>query len=628
MPTPEQFLYPERTSLSVERSILRFEESKPLNLSEEERRSLLEWEGPFGEKLEEAVKPSSGSFDFPIDFLLTEQGRAKLIETFSDSDFDQAELDSITGYDDAKKFAYRHQKAFFVPEENIDPNEDEDEEEMTKPLVKAFKQKRQAFREESEKFTTDRFIGQYISFLDGQITFDQIQNPVFVTLAGSAKKSLARIGGLKSFRDELKSQSEEVESSDSDSEDFKAARKLILKMYRTRVNEYLAESYAHRYGLAVKADLLGPDSLTDDEKKVLEMLPPLSLKNIDRIDKFLEGVEGDLEGDNYRQVASRLTAEAKQKLAQYEMANIHSSRETMLRERGLDPQKIADNPITADELKSWFVEMLAAHGIDIAPDDAKNSREGWRLNIEHGRKTIAITGNVRKVNIPQSYSNPVYRALPVARHEFGHVLQHENRRTIPLKLFEKRGADRGSVFTEAGGMYLETDLEKEVFNLPPQRAFNIGYIFALDARLSGGSFKDCYQAFLDPQLRLLDSRQLGSKLSPEDYQKERTDLIRESFNRTLRNFRNSFALEKSVPYIGESRAAVYLEQLLLIEALKKIGHVDLAFIARTNFTTLTYLKQLGFLDESQLISEINIARDVIWPRIKSRFALQTPQADI
>ena len=91
------------------------------------------------------------------------------------------------------------------------------------------------------------------------------------------------------------------------------------------------------------------------------------------------------------------------------------------------------------------------------------------------------------------------------------------------------------------------------------------------------------------------------------------------------NFRNSFALEQSVPYVGESRATVYLEQLILVENLKKIGHLDLAFIARTNFITLTYLKQLGFLDESQLISEINIARDVIWPRIKDRYTLEPAQ---
>ena len=620
MSASEHFLYPERTSLSVERSVRRFEEAEPLNLNEDEKQALLEWEEPLGEKLEISVKPSSGSFDFPIDFLLTTQGKARLAEIFSSADFDITELDSLSTHTDVKKFLYHNQHVFFVSEEEVDPNEDEDEEEMSIPTLKEFKLKRQAFREESEKFTTDRFAAEYAQFRNGQISFDQIQDPIFVTLAGSAKKSLARLGGLKSFRNELKALSDEIESSDSDSNDLKAARKLVLKMYQTRVNEYLAEGYVHRYGLQVKADILGIDELTDDEKKVLEMLPSMSLKNVDRLDKFLGGVEGDLEGRDYRQVASRLTAEARQKLAQFEMANIHSSRDAILLRSGLDPQKIKENPITAEELKSWFVEMFSAHDIDIAPETAKNSNQGWRLNIEKGRKGIAITGNVKKVNIPESYSSPIYSALPVARHEFGHVLQHENRRTIPLKLFEKRGADRGSVFAEAGGMYLEDDLQKEVFGIPTQRAFNVGYIFALDARLNGGSFKDCYQAFLDPQIRLLDSRQLSSQLSPQDYNKERGQLIRESFNRTLRGFRNSFALEKSVPYIGESRAAVYLEQLLLIEELKKIGHLDLAFIARTNFVTLTYLKQLGFLDESKLISEINIARDVIWPRIKGRFA--------
>ncbi len=623
MSNPERYLYPERTSLSVERQVKDFLQAEPLHLTESDTSSLLTWEEPLGSKLETAVQPSSSSFDFPLDYLLTPQGRSELCETFPFTAFDMAEMSTIKTIDDARLFIYRHSKAFFVPEDRIDPGEDEDEEEVTNPEVRDYKKRRQYFRERSEEYVTDQFIAQYQDFLDGKITFDQIRDPVFVTIAGSAKKGIARIQGLKDLRRTLKQI--ELDLSPENNNDAETAldqaKKIVLKMYRTRVNEYLAESYTHRFGLKVKADLLGSDALSNDEAVLLALLPPLSLKNLDRIDKFLEGVEGEFFGANYLQVSSRLLSEAKLKLAQYEMANIQSSRDEVLRQKGLDPQKIANDPIRAEELKDWFTQMLENHGIRVAPDDAKNSRQGWRLNIEEGRRTISITGNVKKVNIPQTFSRPVYNALPVARHEFGHVIQHENRRMIPLKLFEKRGADRGSVFAEAGGKYFETELESELFGLPPQEAFNIGYIFAIDARLKGGSFKDCFQAFLEPQLRLLDARQITSPLAPESLNRERSRLIRESFNRTLRNFRNSFALEQRTPYLGESRAAVYLEQMMLVENLKKIGHLDLAFIARTNFVTLTYLKRLGFLDESKLISEQNIARDVIWPQIKNRFAL-------
>jgi len=622
MATPEHYLYPERTSLSVERQIHRFQETEAIGLTEKDTKDLLDWESPLGDKLETAVKPSSGSFDFPVDYLLTKEGKEALCDIFPYTVFDMGLLYSIETPEDAKKFMYQYSASFFVPEKDVDPEEDEDEEEMTKFNVRNFKLRRQAFRERAEKFVTDNFVEQYQNYLNGLITFGEIHNPVFITITGSAKKGLARIGGLKDLRAELKEIEANLASEDSDSQELKEAKKIVLKMYRTRVNEYLAEGYIHRYGLKAKADILGVESLTPDEQELLELLPPMSLKNVDRIDKFLEGVEGETVGSNYLQVSSQLVAEAKQKLAQYEMANIQSSRNETLIKKGLDPEKINNNPITAGEMKEWFVEMLVAHDIPVAPEGAKNSKQGWRLNIEEGRKTISITGNVKKVNIPASFSRPVYNALPVARHETGHVLQHENRRTIPLKLFAKRGADRGSVFTEAGGKFLETDLEQEVFGLPPQEAFNLGYVFAIDARLKGGSFRDCFQAFLEPQLRLLDARQISSPLPPDSVEKERARLVRESFNRTLRNFRNSFALEQNVPYIGESRATVYLEQLLLVQNLQKIGHLDLAFIARTNFITLTYLKQLGFLDESQLISEVNVARDVIWPRIKDRFVLK------
>lgn len=621
MSTPEHYLYPERTSLSVERQIQRFQEAEPLNLTEQDRQELLNWEAPLGDTLEAAVKPSSSSFDFPIDYLLTREGKEALCDIFPYTSFDMGLLYSIETPEDAKKFMYQYSASFFVAEKDVDPNEDEDEEEMTKPEVRNFKLRRQDFRERAERYVTDIFVEQYQNYLDGLINFDEIHDPVFITITGSAKKGLARIGGLKDFRTSLKEIVTELEHFDADTSELKEAKKIVLKMYRTRVNEYLAEGYIHRYGLKAKADVLGIESLTDDEQNLLNMLPPMSLRNVDRIDKFLEGVEGEMVDQDYLQVSSRLVAEARQKLAQYEMVNIQSSRDEMLRKRGLDPQKITDKPIKAEEMKSWFTEMLAAHDIPIAPDGAKNSEQGWRLNIEEGRKTISITGNVKKVNIPASFSRPIYNALPVARHENGHVLQHENRRTIPLKLFAKRGADRGSIFTEAGGKFLETELEQEVFGLPPQEAFNLGYIFAIDARLKGGSFKDCFQAFLDPQLRLLDARQISAPIGSAELDKERARLVRESFNRTLRNFRNSFALEQSIPYVGESRATVYLEQLLLVENLKKIGHLDLAFIARTNFTTLTYLKQLGFLDESKLIAETNVARDVIWPRIKARYQL-------
>lgn len=625
MATPEHYLYPERTSLSVERQIHRFQEAEAIGLTEKDTQDLLDWESPLGDKLETAVKPSSGSFDFPVDYLLTKEGKDALCDIFPYTSFDMGLLYSIETPEDAKKFMYQYSASFFVPEEDVDPSEDEEEEEMTKFDVRNFKLRRQDFRERAEKYVTDNFVTQYQNYLDGLINFDDIHNPAFITITGSAKKGLARIGGLKSLRVELKEVEAASEDSDTDTQELKEAKKIVLKMYKTRVNEYLAEGYIHRYGLKAKADVLGIESLSENEQKLLGLLPPMSLKNVDRLDKFLEGVEGEMVEIDYQQVSSRLVAEAKQKLAQYEMANIQASRDETLRRKGLDPQKIVDNPIDAEEMKGWLVEMLTAHDIPLAPEGAKNSEQGWRLNIEEGRKTISITGNVKKVNIPASFSRPVYNALPVARHENGHVLQHENRRTIPLKLFAKRGADRGSVFTEAGGKYLETDLEQEVFGLPPQEAFNIGYIFAIDARLKGGSFKDCFQAFLEPQLRLLDARQIGFPLPQASLEKERTSLVRESFNRTLRNFRNSFALEQSVPYVGESRATVYLEQLILVENLKKIGHLDLAFIARINFITLTYLKQLGFLDESQLISEINIARDVIWPRIKDRYTLEPAQ---
>lgn len=622
MPNPERYLYPERTSLSVERQVKDFLDAEPLNLTESDTESLLSWEAPLANKLESAVRPSSGSFDFPLDYLLTSQGRRELCDTFPFTAFDMTEMSAIKTIDDARLFAYRHSLAFFVPENRVDPNQDEDEEEVTNPEVKSYKKRRQYFRERSEEYVTDQFVTQYQDFLDGKITFDQIHDPVFVTLCGSAKKGIARIQGLKDLRNTLRQIDSDLDLDNSQAKTpLNEAKKIVLKMYRTRVNEYLAESYAHRYGLKVKADLLGQNALSDEEAVLLDLLPPLSLKNLDRIDKFLEGVEGEFSGENYLQVSGRLLAEAKLKLAQYEMANIHSSRDEVLRQKGLDPQKIADNPIRAEELKEWFKLMLSSHDIDIAPEEAKNSKQGWRLNIEEGRRTISITGNVRKVNIPRTFSRPVYNALPVARHEFGHVIQHENRRAIPLKLFEKRGADRGSVFTEAGGKYFETELESELFGLPPQEAFNIGYIFAIDARLKGGSFKDCFQAFLEPQLRLLDARQIASPNSAKSQASERSRLIRESFNRTLRNFRNSFALEQNTPYLGESRAAVYLEQMMLIETLKRVGHLDLAFIARTNFVTLTYLKILGFLDEPKLISEKNIAGDVIWPRIRGRFSL-------
>lgn len=254
-------------------------------------------------------------------------------------------------------------------------------------------------------------------------------------------------------------------------------------------------------------------------------------------------------------------------------------------------------------------EILSAQ-IEYDPDRSEPAEDGkWQVVIDPSEKRMSVDVKRRVFKIPKNYSRnlsdvgPPMGAIPALDHEIAHLLQHENKRRLNLGIMEKDiGLDRRSVFAEAGAIAWETECQTELFG--QIRPTNPHYLRAAQARLTGGSLKDCALAFYNSYIA-------------QDLSREGKDGMLLAIDRASRLFRNSGDFRDMSMHLTNSQPLYYLEQELVARELNEKGLSKFLMIGGINIDVLATLLNTGIIN----IDEINLPEqrpsEVVLPEIRA-----------
>ena len=594
-------LYPERPSANLEADLSALKkllsgETPKIELSEKEKTELLSFENELGEELEKTFSSLVPPFSFHLDYFFSPEGRVELEKTFSINFAGKNESE-------IERFILEN-RSFF---QTMDPKE------------------RKALEGRSESFSDKKLLSQLTESYEknASLEIDSLEAAKRIGLILNPKKTLEDLSTLRIFRKNLK----ELIAHSSNETALSSAKKEIALLYKKRVNELLAEQFSNISCLKKVSNKLGEQALTQEENNLLQISFAFSNsdRTLSRYDKFLYGAssEKDVQGMN-KQVDKNLLNYAK-KIEQDYIYNSLNKRK-LVEAKGLDFEKISLGSISVEEFTQIANETLENYGllsssnsVDYNPDRKESAPDGkWQFIARPENKVMSVDGKqkVVKSGIAKKSATEVFATL--CAHEIdGHVLQHENKALVPLRLFKKIGAGRNQLFSEGGAMFNEDLICQELFGF--RSIPHAHYVKSMLTKLGGGNYLDCVKSFFDScqRITLLEKEQ-GLLDSPEKFSAATKDNLKLAINRAKRFFLPSVDLNNKTSNITKSKETVYLEQLLLLEKLESSGLEQLAFIGGANLPTLASLEKLGLLDIKK-VKKPDFPYLKMWERIKDNY---------
>lgn len=599
-------LYPERPSEHLEKKIqmlasLENGKREKIPISLEEREEIKNLENMLGEILEGISDISPRSSTFYTEYLLTDTGR---------KDFEK-----MTGID-------------------LESTENTSQESMRRTLYRAIPliarlspKERMSFVGRSQDYSDTRLLKSLIDTADhdGTLRLDNIPMPDPIKLHLDPEKNVEKILKLRQFKEKIKHQKDSLKEHSPSPKQETLLK--ILQLYQSRVNEMIAESTSSLFDIERKLKILESENLTESEKSALQLIWKQPERNLSRYDKFIHGTASEETSSGWRrQVGEELGQFASEFEKEYSEEKINKRKNIL--EKNLDPAKIEDETAIPEEgLRELAEETLRTYGLlsnqpasEYNPDRVGPAPDNkWQFITRKEIKSMSVNGKKKIIQCGTSGKSIVAAISITLAHEIeGHVLQHENRSQIPLRLFKKLGSGRSSVFAECGAMNNQDIVSKEAFgfNSPPHPH----YIRAMQKKLDGGNYLDCVNAFYESSMKILRQEKSTGTLSTEDFQKEMQRNLNLAINRTQRLFRDGSDLSSQERFLSKSKDTVYLEQIRLFRELKKHGLEKYVFVGGANLDALIFLLQSGFLNPEDIKTPKYHCLK-IWERMKDQFTL-------
>ncbi|MBP9728436.1 MAG: hypothetical protein KBD27_03595 [Candidatus Moranbacteria bacterium] len=461
---------------------------------------------------------------------------------------------------------------------------------------------------------------------EGRISTENIIDPKRVILQLTPSENLKKLQALQSIREYLKKYEKLEVSSPGRDENFKKVLQGTLRLYQSRVNEMLVGVKSDALTLVRKREVVSEEGLSEEEKILLSRVVGTGDAEgaLMRYDKFLFGASSQYDADGERrQVGQELAAFADRFEDEYN-ASV-ALRQEQIREKGFDPEKLFTKDRGIEEVIKFAEETLEAYGLLSAepasqyekdrPGPASDNK--WQFVVRDEFKTMAVDGKQKIIKCgtdAQSMANLI--SVTLAHEIEGHVLQHDNRSKIPLRLFKRIGSGRSSIFAECGAMSNQDVISREAFGYasPPHPH----YIRAMQRKLEGGNYRDCLQAFYESSMKGPRLEKSLGRISSEVFEAQSEKNLKLAINRTKRLFGGSTDFSSESGVLSKSKDTVYLEQVKLFEELKKHGLEKYVFVGGANLDALIFLMESGFL-EPQDIAEPKQHSLEIWERMKSGY---------
>ena len=612
IPVTVNSLYPERPSSNIAVKVENLEkfvsgEVPVWEIPEAERAEILEIEAGLAKVLEDVVAIKTKSVSFNFNYLLSVEGG---------NDFEAVVGVKIPpeaqDFDSLKNFLYtqtsvlngsNYKKILDLAGRSVSYREDEIYQSITSSMSE-----------------------------DGNVDTSNIPSSDSVNIRLTPELDYGKSTLLRQLKADIKQQREQLASSDQ-GETYKAFLDGIFDLYQRKVNEMIAESSTVFLSLAKKADFVGEESLTEDEKKAYDedTIGSNVSANLSRYDKFLFGADTDYADDGWKK---QISAELIEYADEQERKIIAESQEKSagIAEKGLDEDKLFALTIEPAEIGSLCEEALAHYDLlsAVPPSEYVANRPGpaednkWQVIVSDSFKSLSVNGTQKVIkcpNKPQSVDKLI--SVSIGHEIEGHAIQHNNLSKIPLKLFEKVGTDRSSIFAEAGAMSNQDYVTKSAFGYSSSPHPN--YIRAMATKLEGRDYSDCLKAFYESATNPHQAQLEGGLIDQEKFKKLCEKDLKIAINRTGRLFRGGMSRSDTSGFIAESKATVYVEQTKLAAELKERGLEKFLYLTRVNFSSIEFLLRAGLinLDDIQTPDFYCLK---IWDRIKSRYEKE-PVAD-
>jgi hypothetical protein len=426
----------------------------------------------------------------------------------------------------------------------------------------------------------------------------------------------------------LKAKREDLKQSGDHSEDHHAVLEGIFELYQRKINTMIASRADVFLVLRKKAELMGEDFLTEDEKLALSLdfssgdIPA----SLSRYDKFVHGASDEFDAEGWRkQISSKLIALADVQEQGY-LSSILEKKENIA-EKGLDADTLSQKDIEPAEVERLCNETLAHYGLlsshpssEYDPKRPGPAQDGkWQVVVKDTYRSLSVNSRQKVIKCPNE-SQTITRLLSITlAHEIeGHVIQHENKSKIPLKLFDDIGSDRSSIFAEAGAMSNQDHVTTSAFGY--ESVSRPHYVRAMVKKLEGGNYADCVEAYYHSAIRPYTLQLEQGDIDADTFKKECAAQLKTAIGSAGRLFRGGASKTDTYAHLPESKATVYIEQTQLALALKERGLHKLLNLAGVNAAALEFLLRAKMIDMADIQSPDFYSLQ-LWEERKEGYAL-------
>lgn len=600
-------LYPERSFLRVDSEIERLKmiengTIKKIELTDAEREEVLEYESVFGEELEEINDIKINSQLFYPEYFLTEKGR---------EDFFQITGLEIVGdsIEEIQNFLFKNRLAF----NSIDGK------------------KLSELAGRSITFNDEKIAALLIETMDedGGINVNNLKNPSRTRILLNPSDALDKIQKLRQFKRKISIKKESDGSQMESSARTQNAKEKIRGLYRKKVNVMIVDLVASGVWANKLASSIGNDHLTEEERKLKETVPGLLKfeEVFSRYDRFIHGADSEYDENGMRrQIGKKLLEYIKDVEKDYLHNQLRENE--LVREKGLDPEKISKKSVDVETFSQWAEELLDFYGEkSIYPSeeyDPKRSGSAadnkWQFVARDQYKSMAVSSKQKIIKSGIKNKSITETIGTLLGHEFTHFMQVKNKLKIPLRMFsDKLGGFRSEVVAEGGAMDIENELGRELFGY--ESGAHPHYIRAMVRKIEGGTYLDCVKAFYDSGIVILKNKLELGILEKESFIEEAKKLLDLAINRTKRLFAGDDNFDRSGAYLTKSKDTVYAEQVIVMQKLKESGLEKCAFVSGVNLETLATLAEIGLIDLEKIEKpNLDFIRKV-WEKEKHKYAL-------
>jgi len=447
----------------------------------------------------------------------------------------------------------------------------------------------------TEEYAREQFLKE---FEEKGKKVEEIGNPYRVNRLVNPRRALGKIEGYRHLKKEIKEQEKQLGEEEGN---LAEGERILLGIYQRWLNTLIAENYSWR------RVLLSYPRLSGIEKKLLGALGKKEGevdegRVAERINHFLQGV-GIREGKDglWETIPEALEKHGEERLEQKEP------------EETEEYQKYNAYKVSPEQAKKIAEATLKAYGI-----------ESWTVYVSPTKSGMSVIYRekgrlVRRITIGGNQRRGLVDVLTTLAHEIeGHVLRHENAKTIPLRVSQEFPVEISGIFSEAAAMQAEEETRKAICGMSrPAKPY---YYLALNTKRRGGSFKDCFAACLEARKRRGEKekgkQEIDSLRAKFTGQKEKPEQWRKAWGEVLRIFRNYTPLDDTSGWLPASAALDYLEQEIVSKGLFEKGLGKILAVSGVNPWWLEGLMRLGVIDLEKVREPRFVVARKIWPKIK------------